>query len=305
MQVAAKLDSLRAKIGFDLGHASCAARAAELAYLHPDEIARELSDVEGAGHFEFFDVQDTQVFAVADERFLLISFRGTEPMNLQDWVTDATTELVPGPLGGMVHAGFYDALANVWKLLDRYVRYVQSRQQRVLLVTGHSLGGALAALAVGRWLEAGLAVHGMYTFGQPRTGDPTYARNFNFAFKPYSFRFVNNNDLVTRIPPRSFGYSHLGSFRYFTETGEFAEQIDWWQRFLDGWRGRIEDVFSLGDDGVKDHSMSAYRRLVAHAYQSAFSFDGRLGIERFLGSFLEGSFLDHNAKPLSFHARAA
>jgi triacylglycerol lipase len=281
------LCSLPTKTGFDFGHAFCLARAAELAYLAPEWISRETQGVWGAEHFDFFDLQDTQAFAAADDRFLVVSFRGTEPRSLQDWITDASTELISGPLGGKVHAGFYDALANVWQLLDRYVRHLQSQRPRMLLVTGHSLGGALAALAVGRWLNAGLPVHGLYTFGQPRTGDNTFARHFNFAFKPYTFRFVNNNDLVTRVPPRSFGYSHLGTFKYFTEDGAFAQEIDWWTRFLDQWRGRIEDVFSSGDDSIKDHSMREYCDLVGTAYRSLSPFDGRLGINRFLDSFLD------------------
>lgn len=276
--------------GFDLGHAACMAHASEIVYLPADEAYAAVAAEWDFEHFEFYDIQDTQAFVAADDRFLVVSFRGTEPTSLQDWVTDANTELVPGPLGGNVHAGFYDALANVWQLMDRYVRHLMEERPRRLLVTGHSLGAALATLAAARWLEAGEAVGGLYTFGQPRTGDDNFARQFNFEFKPFAFRFVNNNDLVTRIPPRAFGYSHLGTFKYFTEGGTFAEEIDWWNRFLDGWRGRLDDVFSSGDDGIKDHSMTEYRSLVDAAYRDTAPirlFSAERAIRLFLGPFLD------------------
>ena len=87
----------------------------------------------------------------------------------------------------------------------------------------------------------------------------TFARNFNFEFKPFAQRIVNNNDLVTRIPTRTMGYSHVGSFKYFTEDGDFVEEIGFWDLFLDRWRGRLQSVVKLGLDGIQDHSMSGYR----------------------------------------------
>lgn len=272
---------------FQLEHAARCARAAELVYQEPRQIEQELRAGWGMREVEFFDVQDTQAVVAANDEWVVISFRGTEPDSLTDWITDASTDLVPGPLGGSVHAGFYDALANIWQSLDRFVAYLQQATERPLMVTGHSLGAALASLAVGRWLDERRPVHALYTFGQPRSGDATFARNFNFRFKLSTFRFVNNNDLVTRIPPRAFGYSHLGCFKYFTETGTFAEEIGWWERFLDGWRGRMEDVFSSLRDGVDDHSMREYRLRVEHAaaVEAAWRESRLPAIDRFLDTF--------------------
>ena len=97
---------------------------------------------------------------------------------------------------------------------------------------------------------------------EPRTGDEPFARNFNFAFKPYAHRIVNHNDLITRVPPRAFGYSHTGTFKYFTEQGELVDNIDWWQRFLDSWQGAYDDFFDWAGDGVRDYNMTQYRQLI-------------------------------------------
>jgi triacylglycerol lipase len=133
-------------------------------------------------------------------------------------------------------------------------------------------------------LDAGRAVSRLYTFGQPRTGDSTFARNFNFAFKPNAFRIVNNNDLVTRIPPRSLGYRHVGTFKYFTETGELVDSIEWWNGFLESWKVLLEDVVEWATDGVHDHSMTGYRELIERQFQMHPA-DARSGLGRFLRQF--------------------
>jgi triacylglycerol lipase len=238
--------------------------AAELVYEEAPMIEAVVLGRWGFDRVVYMNEDDTQAFVATSDQATIVSFRGTEPQSLADWLTDAHSSLVPGPFGGRVHAGFYWSLGEVWKYVNDCVADFDDGQCKPVWVTGHSLGGALAALAVARWLAAGRAVQGMYTFGQPRSGDDEFARNFNFAFRPHAFRFVNNNDLVTRVPPRSLGYSHLGTFKYFLEDGQFAEGIGWWRRFLDGWRGRIESLMAGQLDGVDDHSMIHYRSRLAN-----------------------------------------
>lgn len=247
---------------FSPRNADALAWASELVYESPLTVEDQVVRHWRLRQFDFLDEDDTQVFVAANREFTLVCFRGTESDQFSDWFTDINTDLVPGPMGGKVHAGFYDALSNVWQLLDRRVERFDDGMQKPIWVTGHSLGAGLATLAVARWLERGRPVQGLYTFGQPRTGDTTFARNFNFEFKPFTHRIVNNNDLVTRIPTRSMGYSHVGSFKYFTEDGDFVEEMGFWDMFLDRWRGRLQSVLKLGIDGIQDHSMSGYRMCV-------------------------------------------
>jgi triacylglycerol lipase len=266
---------------FHIPNAMQAARAAELVYEEPSAIETSIRSSLKLDHFEFFDVSETQCFVGADKNTVLVSFRGTESDKLTDWITDSHIELVEGPLGGKVHAGFYDALAHVWQQVDRISASFDPQQNKSLWVTGHSLGAALATLSVARWLDAGRMVSGLYTFGQPRTGDTMFARNFNFAFKANTFRIVNNNDLVTRIPPRSLDYSHVGTFKYFTEEGELVENISWWYDFLESWKVLLDDVVGWASDGINDHSMAGYRDLIEQHLQAQRA-DSRSGFIRFL-----------------------
>ncbi len=131
---------------------------------------------------------------------------------------------------------------------------------QTLWFTGHSLGAALAAVAVTHALEDEQQVSGIYSFGQPRVGDEEYPDAFNqWIGQPY-FRFVNNNDRVTRMPPRSLGCSHTGQKRYIDSAGAIHADFSKWEKFLNRVTGRMEDFLKPGTDGLKDHAMPRYRK---------------------------------------------
>lgn len=236
--------------------------AAKLAYAAPEAI------VAGCGQWGLTQTRfiesppesrrDTQLFVAANAELVLVAFRGTEPMKLQDWLADANTVLIDGPFGGRVHAGFSLALASVWTPMLEAILALRDRGQ-ALWFTGHSLGAALAALAVARLRdEFDQPVHGLYTFGQPRIGDRVFERAYNQDNRDRSFRFVNNNDVVTRVPTRLSGFSHIGTFLYFDHDHDLRADMHFWYRFLDRVAGRVEDLGRLGTDGINDHAMDAY-----------------------------------------------
>ncbi len=201
-----------------------------------------------------FDFQDTQAFVASNDDSMVVSFRGTS--SLKDAMTDINVDLVGG-VGGRVHEGFQIALNYVWQ--DLYKLILANRDKRSLWLTGHSLGAGLACLATAKLVqEKDQPVNGLYTFGMPRTGDREFAKNFNATFGDKTFRFVNNNDIVARTPFRSMGYSHVGQFKYFDENGRLRDDMNWWEKLLDRVHGRIDDLFELGTDGIKDHSIQEY-----------------------------------------------
>ncbi|MDP6554473.1 MAG: lipase family protein [Pirellulaceae bacterium] len=267
---------------FDIGNAVALVRASELSYEEPGLIEAEAIREWGYDRFHFVDAGGTQVFLAANDDCVLVCFRGTEVGEIGDWITDTRMKLVAGPMNGKVHAGFYDALSKVWQVVDDILRRLDPRGSKAVFLTGHSLGAALATLAAARWHDIGRRVKAVYTFGQPRTGDHSFARNFNFAFMAATFRIVNQNDLVTRIPPRSFGYSHLGTFKYITSNGQLASNIQWWQRFLDSWNVAMDNVFQWAEDGVGDHRICQYRSFLENQIRPTEAVDLRANLRRFL-----------------------
>jgi hypothetical protein len=91
-----------------------------------------------------------------------------------------------------------------------------------LFVTGHSLGGALAALYpvmlhfTGE-TEVASKLGAVYTFGQPRVGDQDFANYAGSKLKGKYFRVVYCNDVVPRIPfdNELFSFKHFGDCAYF------------------------------------------------------------------------------------------
>ncbi len=239
-------------------NARWAAKAAQLVYQDSSAI-RQTVKAWGFSRMHYLDRRETQAFVMCDNNLILVAFRGTEPVKLRDWMTDIDLALTPFPCGrGRVHAGFWRALSYVWTDLLEIIRQEQTTGQS-LWFTGHSLGGALATLATARLrLEYDKPVNGLYTFGQPRVGDRDFAMYFNQDFKSRAFRYVNNNDVVTRVPTRKMDYSHIGTFLYYTEKGDLHNDMSWWNRFVETVKGELEDFLDPGPDFVKDHDIGAY-----------------------------------------------
>ncbi len=235
------------------------AKASLLAYRPPEKIQPEVTKW-GLSQFAFVDRKHTQVFLAGDQDMIVVAFRGTEPNRLQDWMTDIQFRRKRGPYG-KVHRGFLGAFKAVWPEVRRTIKQWQTQGQS-LWFTGHSLGAALATLSVATLGEEAKPVHGLYTFGQPRVGGKTFARNFNLDFKSRTFRFVNNNDVVTRVPTRRMGYRHIGQVLMFDSRGKLQTDLHFWNRFLNRVTGRIQDLGKPGTDGIKDHSMEEYVRLL-------------------------------------------
>lgn len=233
-------------------------KAAKLAYENEAVIRRE-TETWGSPHFQFLEdkTTDTQAFVIANDTTIITAFRGTEPAKFTDWKADIKFVLVDGP-GGKVHSGFLKALNSIYEPL-RVALTKFHTAQRSLWFTGHSLGTALATLAVAKLAaDRHVPIHGLYTFGQPRTGNEQFVQQFDRTFKARTFRFVNNNDLVTRLPPDDLGYEHVGNFLYFTKGGDLKTRPDFFSLLRDRLKGRLEDLFDPGTDGMKDHRMDRY-----------------------------------------------
>ena len=240
---------------FNGANAEMLGKAASLAY------ADDASIIQTAKSWKMevirsFSLKETQAYIVGDNNTWILAFRGTEPKKLLDWITDLDAKLINGP-GGKVHEGFFVALSYVWAEIWKLLK--EERQFRSLWVTGHSLGGALATLAVAKLRqERGHPVNGLYTFGQPRVGDEEFATHFNQDFGMYTYRFVNYNDVVPRVPTRLMNYRDTGTFKYFDQYGKIDDKITWDQILLKRLAERVEDILGLED--FKDHEMANYLR---------------------------------------------
>lgn len=252
------------KTTYDPVNAHSLARAAQLAYQPKEDVLGTLANW-GFPSARFFSRKGTQGYVAGNDEMILVAFRGTEPKRMEDLMTDAKIKRVPGKGGGHVHRGFKAALEAVADDMVQTARRFMDRGQPVF-VTGHSLGAALAGLAVGASETEDLPIAGLYTYGMPRIGNRHYAERFEERFGNRAFRVVNNNDSVTRVPPRSFGYKHVGVVKYLDSDGKLTTGKTAWKRFLSRVKGqvegRIDHLFKPGTDGLEDHGIKNYVRIL-------------------------------------------
>ncbi len=237
---------------------------ARLAYEPETTVTAKLTHGWGFDRVACFSGASTQAFLGGNERYLIIAFRGTEPTNLKDWFRDLDAHFAPGP-AGRVHHGFLKACNEVWDGADglRSLLLGYRDNEQSLWLAGHSLGGALALLTAARLRHTErLPIQGLYTIGQPRVGDSAFARSLADGISDRYFRFVNNNDVVTRVPAWLYGYRHGGNRLYFDSAGRLLDSISPWQELADGVSGVVSSIGDLGLDAIRDHSQSEYGRLV-------------------------------------------
>lgn len=219
---------------YDHSNAVSMALASGLAYETPDKI-RAQALAWGFPKFKFLEgsrrISDTQAYIIGNHSAIIVAFRGTEK-KLKDWKTDLGFTKSEGPFG-YVHEGFNGAFNSVVIELTKGL-FDCFDQGQSLWITGHSLGGALATLAAASLVEKypaiGIEVSGVYTFGSPRVGDGTFREAFNSKLGDRTFRVVNGNDLVPRVPPRVAGYKHVGSVALINETGGISRDPNAWQQ---------------------------------------------------------------------------
>ncbi|MDX3248341.1 lipase family protein [Streptomyces sp. ME18-1-4] len=252
--------------GYSVIHAYWLAQAARAAYKSPKEaegLAREWG-FDRFRHFSSphtmpFPIDDTQAYVAGSDRMVLVAFRGTEPTNLRDWLSDANTPPVPGPAKkGFVHYGFHRALDVVHPQVRDTIAEFKDDGQTVWF-TGHSLGGALAMLSGARMhFEApNLMPHGVYTYGQPRTCDAVLAKAYDQALKGRTFRFVNNNDIVPQVPPAP-AFQHVETVRYIDAAGKLHDRMPALGLLADRVKGATADLLAPASDGVRDHFIDHY-----------------------------------------------
>lgn len=203
------------------------AECAFLAYTHPG-FARIAYKLIGFDYFKFFHGIGTECMVVWTNKVVIVAFRGTELKSrsvLHEINTDLNAKPVPFELGGRVHKGFLKGLEEIWGGPDGLQIFLKNlideNPERPLWVTGHSLGGALAALSFARIPEA----KGLYLYGAPRVGD----KDFLCLFEGRSvWRIENARDPVPLIPPDipklKFNFEDLGSLRFITLEGEILDR---------------------------------------------------------------------------------
>ncbi|KAM0805935.1 Lip3 precursor [Usnea florida] len=151
----------------------------------------------------------------------VLAFRGTH--TIRNWAADFDAVLVPTDICSecFCHQGFYDS----WRdsrtgILAALANTTTTYPTNQLIITGHSLGGAIATIAAAEIRKSTAHPADLYTYGAPRIAGTvlsSYITNQNLGG---NYRVTHYDDPVPRLPPLSpgplqdTGYVHISPEYY-------------------------------------------------------------------------------------------
>jgi hypothetical protein len=194
---------------------------------------------------------------------VFLAFRGSTTRC--DWKINARVWLIPSALGGgaRVHAGFSEQWSSV---RERVLSELQKTNPTQILLTGHSLGSALATISatdvMARFPDAQVE---LITFGAPRCGNAEFIDKVSARVDVFT-RVVNDSDFIPWMPAALMSYAHCSVREWLhirsdgtTEWREAAPD-SCWAGLLSLWNR----TFKL-ELGVTDHFVERYLETLASA----------------------------------------
>lgn len=179
-----------------------------------------------------------------------------------DWKINLDWPKKEVPYAGMgrskirVHSGYMSHYRDMrLKILELVTNLVAATGINKVLITGHSLGGAIAQLFAldldynyGEALN--LSVEG-FSFGSPRLGNGAFRESFN---KRMSKRFTNvhyGNEFTSKYPFWFFGFRHIGASADKTKYNLRHPNIFFWfsikdhyfWNYVNGWLHQSKEDF--------------------------------------------------------------
>jgi hypothetical protein len=147
---------------------------------------------------------NTQFAMFDDDKLVYIAIRGTD--GIHDWLNNAQAIAVDfkdekGKGHGKVHDGFYKCFTSVKADINKFLNE-NGRMKKKIVVTGHSLGGAVATLIAAYIRGTFHSDVMLYTFGSPRVGDADFVNHYSQADKVHAWRLFNVCDVVPLVPTK-------------------------------------------------------------------------------------------------------
>ena len=228
------------------------AELSRLAYASPEAV-EGIAYAAGFDRCVFIARDGAEAYILGNRFDCIIVCRGTEPSQWNDIKADANAWTVVSEVG-RVHSGFHSEVNELWPLLEQQIK----ENQRPMWFSGHSLGGAMAAVCAVRCKISPIPSNpqAIFSYGAPRVGD----RSYTSYLKVKHYRWVNNNDIVPRVPPRWLGYRHMGQEIYINRRGRISSLRSWF-RVRDRFWGLLASLRLWKLDYFSDHSMVDY---IAH-----------------------------------------
>lgn len=258
--------------GVHFGNAHTLARISKVAYENaptPESLAS--AGVPGAASVVSYNNRCTggDAIFVESSTYAVLAFRGTQMDSNLDIEIDKDEAFHDFPLrrdgkSGRVHNGFRRQFESLWNAAPDCgvpegirAKLAAYRPGKPLYVTGHSLGGALATLALAQtFVEGDLPpVAAVYTYGAPKIGDRLFAElvgDRSVASKTPVYRFVHVNDIVPATP-RPLAWTE--TWQHVKPTGAMEHAFQVW---FDARSTRIGTMAMYLGFSIPDHLLDGY-----------------------------------------------
>lgn len=212
------------EVTFDLARAVRFAKLGNLIYSPPTGIERRAAQPDlNYKVIAHFSTESMHAAIFANAYGFVVAFRGTNKYSRAERKRAFSDEQTDFLQDTRVHKGCRDALLLPVKEADdkplqtcieeTLLNYLDQHSSALpkLYFTGHSIGGSLACLSACELLDkhSDLRVNSIYTFGQPRVGDPAFAKHISThpRIERGYYRFAMARDPVPLFP-KKYGTSN-------------------------------------------------------------------------------------------------
>jgi triacylglycerol lipase len=240
--------------GFSYTNAAHFAKLSELAYEKSEDTFKKTTRPYGYKDIKYFDQSGAQCYGLEHDDYVVLSFRGTEPTTRNDVPADLNIihgKDKNGITTGSVHCGFRDEVDTLWPDITEWL---EEKGDQQIYTCGHSLGGAMSGIAASR-LDGAIC----YNYGCPRIGTNKWRKSFDKEHKMY--RFVNDRDIVPRIPPRWMRYKHAGELHFIDKNGNIKKNPNPLRQLGIGLCNMCKNPLRIAQ-GIPDHNMGDYREFI-------------------------------------------
>jgi len=229
------------------------ANLSQIAYMDKKEAKKAVKKY-GFTDVEFYELDGAQAYRFQNNTDMVIACRGTQPNEFNDIKADLKALPIMSETVSRVHMGFKKEVDELWPKVLEDLKDPNNKNLNVWF-TGHSLGAAMTTIMASRCNNDGDMpnINAVFTYGSPRVGWNKYIKSLNISHH----RWVNNNDIVTRVPLVIMGYKHHGIEHYMNAYG-LERKMSGWQRLKDRWRGIKMGWRNGSVDSFSDHSMINY-----------------------------------------------
>lgn len=148
---------------------------------------------------------------------IFVSSRGSE--NIMNWIDNIQFRKISPYSDSQIEVekGFYKLYSKLMPEIFDSIQFVSEKYDaKDILITGHSLGGALSTLLAYDISQDTMYDFELITFGCPRVGNQRFVESL-YTYGIKNTRVTHYRDMVPHLPQEVLGYIHAPSEIWYNE----------------------------------------------------------------------------------------